>query len=120
MMSSLTQQSQQPAPATTRSLMAALLMLLLTATCLTSTAQHLGLVADLNKLGTSGSTPSAYVEWNGILYYIATTQEYGTELWQWDGTTWTALGSNGPNSASIHCFRKVSFSTKRSPILVVQ
>src|SRR5262245_49473554 len=44
-----------------------------------------GMIADLN-VAPANSSPSALVEMNGSIYFVATTPEYGTELWKSDGT----------------------------------
>src|SRR5687768_9352882 len=43
------------------------------------------LVADLNTLP-NGSAPGQFVEFDGALYFTATADNYGRELWRTDGT----------------------------------
>ena len=49
-------------------------------------AQSISLVKDINQ-GAYASSPNYFTEYDGRLYFSASTAEYGTEIWSTDGTT---------------------------------
>ncbi len=50
----------------------------------------LQLLMDINP-NLLGSAPSEFFEWNGVMYFAATNDTYGRELWSFDGISVTRL-----------------------------
>lgn len=50
-------------------------------------ADAVGLVKDINQsIDSRSSNPTAFISAGGIVYFVATTEDFGAELWRTDGT----------------------------------